>query len=70
MFERDNMITDDDVVWTCQYCGIHNTLWVDLTVKGKQDLVEDCRICCRPNRIIISKDREDNLIIDSRIIDE
>lgn len=36
--------TDDDFIWTCQYCGIHNVVWVDLTAGNKQDFIEDCRI--------------------------
>ncbi len=62
--------TDDDFTWTCQYCGVENSVWVDLTVEGKQDFVEDCRICCRPNRIIITKDAEDNIFAESRLLDE
>jgi hypothetical protein len=64
------MNTDEDLVWTCQYCGVHNTVWVDLTVQGKQDFIEDCRICCRPNRIIIMIDSEEVPFIESRLCDE
>jgi hypothetical protein len=39
-------------------------------VEGKQDFVEDCRICCRPNRIIITKDTENNIFAESRPLDE
>jgi hypothetical protein len=62
--------TDEDIVWICQYCGVSNSVWVDLTIDGKQDFIEDCRICCRPNRIIIIKDSEDNLSIEARLSDE
>lgn len=66
------MNTDDDMVWTCQYCGIQNTVWVDLTVDDTQDFIEDCRICCRPNRIIItaSKVEEEEACIEARPSDE
>jgi hypothetical protein len=64
------MITDEDLVWTCQYCGVQNTVWVDLTVQGRQDFIEDCRICCRPNRIIITVDSEEVPFIESRLSDE
>ncbi|NCS87374.1 MAG: hypothetical protein AUK34_09975 [Ignavibacteria bacterium CG2_30_36_16] len=64
------MQTDDDLVWICQYCGIHNTVWLDLTIEGKQDFMEECRICCRPNRIIITKDNKDNVFIEARPSDE
>ncbi len=62
--------TDEDVVWKCQYCGVLNSVWIDMTVIGKQDFIEDCRICCRPNRIIVSIDEEDNLFIESKPSDE
>ena len=64
------MQTDEDVVWTCQYCGVHNSVWLDLTVDEKQDFIEDCRICCRPNRIIITTDYDENIFIESRPSDE
>jgi hypothetical protein len=64
------MQTDDEVTWICQYCGVQNSVWIDLTVDGKQDFFEDCRICCRPNRIIIRTDDYENIIADSRLSDE
>jgi hypothetical protein len=67
----DVMISDEDMVWTCQYCGVQNTVWVDLTIDGKQDFIEDCRICCRPNRIIITTaDVEEEAFIEARPSDE
>jgi hypothetical protein len=65
------MQTDDDLVWRCQYCGVENTVWVDLTVGNKQDFIEECRICCRPNRIIITISSDDeSVVVESRISDE
>jgi len=66
------MQTDDDLVWRCQYCGVENTVWVDLTAGDNQDFIEDCRICCRPNRIIIKVDTldDENVLVESRISDE
>lgn len=64
------MLAEDVLVWTCQYCGFHNDLWSDLTIKGKQDFIEDCSICCRPNRIIITLDIDENVFIESRMSDE
>lgn len=64
------MQSDEDLIWTCQYCGVENTVWVDLTIDSKQDFIEDCRICCRPNRIIITKDEGDNIFIEARPSDE
>ena len=64
------MNTDEDLVWRCQYCGVQNTVWVDLTVQGRQDFIEDCRICCRPNRIIITVGAEEIPLIEARLCDE
>jgi len=64
------MNTDEDLVWTCQYCGVQNTVWVDLTIQGRQDFIEDCRICCRPNRIIITIGEEEVPFIEARPSDE
>lgn len=64
------MQTDDTLDWVCQYCGVENSVWVDLTIDGKQDFVEDCRICCRPNRVIVIHDYDDNTMIEARPLDE
>jgi Cysteine-rich CPXCG len=60
------MQTDDDLVWQCQYCGVENTVWIDLTAGNKQDLIEDCRICCRSNRIIVNIDEDENIYLEAR----
>lgn len=64
------MLVEDEVIWVCQYCGTHNTTDVDLTISGKQDFIEDCRICCRPNRVIITIDQDENIFVESRLTDE
>ena len=64
------MLTDDDLEWTCQYCGTVNYVWIDMTVEGKQDFVEDCEICCRPNHIIVTISSNDEVLLETRPIDE
>jgi len=65
------MTTDEVLTWTCQYCGEENELWVDLTIEDKQDLIEDCETCCRPNRLIISQQKEEGVpFVESRLTDE
>ena len=65
------MTTDEVVVWICQYCGEENELWIDLTIEDKQDLIEDCETCCRPNRLIISQEKaEGRPLIEARLTDE
>ena len=62
--------TDNDFIWICRYCGIHNVVWVDLTAGNKQDFIEDCRICCRLNHIIVTVDNEEMTFIETRPTDE
>ena len=66
------MQTDDVLMWVCQYCGEENELWVDLTLLEQQDIIEDCELCCRPNRVIITHDKDDDelIYIDARFTDE
>jgi len=66
------MQTDDVLNWICQYCGEENQVWVDLTVVENQDFIEDCEICCRPNRILIKRNKEDEeyIFVESRMADE
>ena len=65
------MTTDDELTWICQYCGEENEVWVDLTIEDKQDFIEDCYTCCRPNRIVIltAKD-EGGPFAEARLTDE
>lgn len=62
--------TDENIIWMCQYCGKENEVWLDLTTGSKFDFIEDCTVCCRPNRIIIKIDEENNLTVESRYTDE
>ena len=66
------MQTDDVLNWICQYCGEENEIWLDLTVLENQDFIEDCDLCCRPNRILVKHDNqyEENVFVESRITDE
>ncbi len=66
------MQTDDIVNWICQYCSQENELWIDLTIEGKQDQTEECEVCCRPNRLIITHDKEnaEHILVDARLTDE
>ncbi|MCK6605732.1 MAG: CPXCG motif-containing cysteine-rich protein [Ignavibacteriaceae bacterium] len=68
--EERTMQTDEEFDWYCHYCGEPNVVWVDLTVPGKQDFVEDCSVCSRPNRIILTSDYDGNYFLDVRQLDE
>jgi len=62
--------SDDEVIWNCEYCGKENSVWVDFTIGEKQEFIEDCSVCCRPNQIIINIDDEDNISSQVKTLDE
>ncbi len=43
----------DAATYTCRHCGESNTVPVDPAGGGEQDLIEDCQVCCAPNRLCI-----------------
>ena len=45
-----------DAEFSCAYCGDINATTVDLSAGLKQEYVEDCQTCCRPNRLHIEID--------------
>lgn len=44
--------------YSCAYCGEENVTFVDITAGFSQNYIEDCQVCCRPNRLYISIDDE------------
>ncbi|MBV6513017.1 MAG: CPXCG motif-containing cysteine-rich protein [Ignavibacteriales bacterium] len=70
MKQKIKVRTDEEMIWQCQYCGEENGVWVDLTLPGKQDFVEECRVCCRPNHLIIQNHLEEGVYIEARPADE
>ncbi|MDZ7344923.1 MAG: CPXCG motif-containing cysteine-rich protein [candidate division KSB1 bacterium] len=42
--------------WRCAACGQPNETLIDLSVGYKQEYVEDCAVCCRPNLITLHID--------------
>jgi hypothetical protein len=59
----------DEASYNCDACGEESVVPIDLTAGSRQQYVEDCPVCCRPNVLraaydpdsddfIISADRE------------
>ena len=70
-YKRSQLPTiDADVLWYCRYCGEENSVWIDLTVPGKQDFIEDCQVCCRPNRLIVTLDDQQEIFLETRLTTE
>ncbi len=40
------------------YCLQVNTIVVDSTAGLEQEYVEDCQVCCKPNKLVIVIDEE------------
>ncbi|HOJ18621.1 MAG: CPXCG motif-containing cysteine-rich protein [Ignavibacteriales bacterium] len=62
--------TDDFIKWSCLYCMEQNETWVDLTFEAQLDIIEECFICSRPNRVIIKKLKDNKIHVQSKFIDE
>ena len=41
----------DEAAYTCPTCGETIVIPLDVSAGGEQDYVEDCPVCCHPNRI-------------------
>ena len=55
-----------DSFFHCAYCFQKNTIFVDPTGGDAQQYVEDCQVCCQPNRLYIAWDEgEEQYIVDS-----
>lgn len=44
--------------YSCAFCGEVSTTFIDLSAGMEQSYVEDCQVCCRPNILYISVDRD------------
>lgn len=49
---------DDEVSYVCNACGEEIVVPVDLSAGARQEYVEDCPVCCRPNLIHVELDEE------------
>ena len=49
----------------CGACGEPSTIFVDPTGGASQSYIEDCQVCCRPNRIDIAIDEDGAIQVSS-----
>lgn len=47
-----------EATFICAYCLQVNEVVVDASGGLSQEYVEDCQVCCRPNRLVITVDEE------------
>jgi len=51
------MMSDlNPIVWYCAGCGEENQTIFDISAGFRQEFVEDCAVCCRPNVLRIAID--------------
>ncbi|MGR3277649.1 CPXCG motif-containing cysteine-rich protein [Acaryochloris sp. 'Moss Beach'] len=44
--------------YQCAFCGEFNTTFIDISAGFRQSYVEDCQVCCRPNLLSVTVNRE------------
>ncbi len=47
-----------EAAFVCIYCLQINEMLVDPSGGMRQELVQDCEVCCRPNRLVVTIDEE------------
>jgi hypothetical protein len=57
-FDLGDGTADTEATVICPYCGQPNEVGVDPGGGATQEYVEDCQVCCRPWRVIVSYDVE------------
>jgi hypothetical protein len=55
----------EEASYTCDSCGEEIVVPIDPTAGASQDYVEDCPVCCHPNRIRLSYESDAGFRIDS-----
>jgi hypothetical protein len=59
--ERDKFLEQpmkDEASYHCDSCGEEIVVPIDLTAGSRQEYVEDCPVCCRPNVIHVEIDED------------
>ncbi|HTK81020.1 MAG TPA: CPXCG motif-containing cysteine-rich protein [Bacteroidota bacterium] len=49
--------------YQCAYCGEQNETMVDPGGGDRQNYIEDCAVCCRPNVLYVSISVEGEIVI-------
>jgi len=48
---RPDLLMQDETTYLCATCGEEIVIPIDFSAGAVQDFVEDCPVCCRPNRV-------------------
>jgi hypothetical protein len=64
MSGSDNLGLNEYHPYWCAFCGEPNEVLVDGSGARQQRFTEDCEVCCRPNLITITIERNGDITID------
>jgi len=53
----------DEASYLCDWCGEEIVVPLDITAGSRQEYVEDCPVCCRPNMVTVEVDDDGNVQI-------
>jgi len=56
----------DEASYLCDWCGEEIVVPIDLSEGERQEYVEDCPVCCRPNVICVEADEEGEIKVCAR----
>jgi hypothetical protein len=59
------MPLESDAVYTCPHCFEENYLGVDPSGGRRQELIEDCPVCCNPIQFVFVIDPDGDAMIES-----
>jgi hypothetical protein len=57
------MPLEGDAAYTCPFCFEQNYLGVDPSGGRRQDLIEDCPVCCNPIQFVVIVDADGDATI-------
>jgi hypothetical protein len=49
---------NDQASYLCDWCGEEIVVPLDVSAGSRQEYVEDCPVCCRPNLITVEVDED------------
>ena len=58
---------DDIAEYTCPTCGESILIGIDPTAGPDQHYIEDCPVCCNPNAIRVTFDRDGSAYVEASV---
>jgi hypothetical protein len=53
----------DEASYLCDWCGEEIVVPLDVSAGSRQEYVEDCPVCCRPNLVTVEVDDDGDVHI-------